>query len=167
MPLVAAAPLSMGLLTHSLPPSWHPAPTELQNACQEAALICKAHNVDLPTLSIIFALSCFRKGGQDDDLNDLHRYSIPCTLIGMSRIEEVDYAVACAKRFATENDKSSRSVWTKEEEEVLSILQDQEKGPFAMIWKKNKHQWDGVEEANNFWKQVPGGKKAAEARMRE
>jgi L-galactose dehydrogenase len=39
--LLAAAPLSMGLLTPGEPPSWHPAPTALKDRCRKANKVCQ------------------------------------------------------------------------------------------------------------------------------
>ena len=47
MTIIAAAPLSMGLLTRNGPPDWHPATRAIKDACKEAACICDAHNVDI------------------------------------------------------------------------------------------------------------------------
>ena len=46
--LLAAAPLSMGLLTPGDPPSWHPAPAELKDRCKKANVLCEDAGASLP-----------------------------------------------------------------------------------------------------------------------
>ena len=55
--LMAAAPLSMGLLTCSGPPSWHPASQALRQACASAAQLCESQEVDIASLALLYALS--------------------------------------------------------------------------------------------------------------
>ena len=51
--MMAAAPLSMGLLAHNPPTFWHPASDALKEACRDAANIAKKNGVDLPMLAIL------------------------------------------------------------------------------------------------------------------
>lgn len=147
MTLMAAAPLSMGLLTKDGPPEWHPATKALKDACREAASICSTYNVDIATLAIIKALSDPR---------------IPCTLLGMKNVEQVKAAVEVAGRFRTV-DRGTRDpkeilkhVLTKDESKVMEILEDPTSGPFAIVSTTGEYQWDGVQQAIDFWKTVDG-----------
>lgn len=56
IPLVNASPVSMGLLTHSSPPPWHPASPEIVEACSKAADYCKQHGVNITKLAIQYSL---------------------------------------------------------------------------------------------------------------
>ncbi|EFN53856.1 hypothetical protein CHLNCDRAFT_25289 [Chlorella variabilis] len=51
--IINASVLSMGLLTHQGPPSWHPAPQPLQQAAAAAAVAAAAHGVSLPKLALM------------------------------------------------------------------------------------------------------------------
>ncbi|KAL4440572.1 hypothetical protein ABPG75_003573 [Micractinium tetrahymenae] len=51
--IINASVLSMGLLTHQGPPSWHPAPEQLKAAAAEAAAAAAAKGVSLPKLAIM------------------------------------------------------------------------------------------------------------------
>eukprot|EP01083_Nonionella_stella_P009911 28366_1 len=185
---MAAAPLSMGLLTHQPPPEWHPANQELKDACCKAAIIAREHCVDLPTLAVLFAIA---------------HEDIGCTLLGMGSIKEVDAAINAMRRIEKihDDDRGIKSdsissddsatdasgighnlrrkifsklapILTESERKVLKVLisnnntDANRNEPFANIWKKGEHNWDGLREANNFWSNIPGGKTEAEARMR-
>ena len=50
--VVAASPLSMGLLTHAGPPDWHPATTELRDAVSRAVHYCEERDLDLSDIAI-------------------------------------------------------------------------------------------------------------------
>ncbi|KAL7460353.1 hypothetical protein ACHAXS_000809, partial [Conticribra weissflogii] len=82
--LMCAAPLSMGLLTLSGPPSWHPASPSLKEACVEASQLCQRSDDDISSLAVLFALS---------------QREVGCTLIGMKNKKEVDAAADLAGRF--------------------------------------------------------------------
>ncbi|VEU35524.1 unnamed protein product [Pseudo-nitzschia multistriata] len=159
MGLLAAAPLSMGLLTNNIPPDWHPANgSELAKACLEAARICRDLDVDIAILALLFSMS---------------HPSVPCTILGMKDVEQVEKASAVARRFAmvdwTIPDLSQELVLsfvlTVPESKAYRILSDREAGPFAEVWKREtaedydgngifapKFQWDGVREAHEFWR---------------
>ena len=138
--LMAAAPLSMGLLTHSGPPNWHPAPLELKEACVEASKICQCEGVDVSSLAIMYSLS---------------HPSIGCTLLGMKDEEEVDVAADLASRFSAvdfnngSQDSILDQVLTPKERQVLDKLLDKTHGPFSQL--KEDYRWDGRKEATNFW----------------
>ena len=55
--VISASPLSMGLLTQSGAPPWHPAPPEIKTACAEAADYCNLQGVDIAQLALQFALA--------------------------------------------------------------------------------------------------------------
>jgi len=164
--LLAAAPLSMGLLKDSSPPTWHPASQSLKFACQHANYIAQQKQVNLAKLATLFAFS---------------HDSICCTLIGMGNIQQVDSACDAAQLLydvdtdntASTNDRLRQSkinsilqkLLTKDEYDVYHILQDEINGPFAKVWKSGEYQWDGIKDANDFWSMIPGGKTDAEKRM--
>jgi len=172
--LMAAAPLSMGLLTHDQPPFWHPASDYLKAACRDAACIAKEHDVNLPMLAILFALA---------------HDGIGCTLLGMGCKRDVYNALSAVKRFAKVHDLEKCATYTlgikdkgkalrmhiqsklspilsESEAKVLNLLLDESIGPFAHVWRRNEQAWDGIKEVNSFWAGVDGGKEAAEIRMR-
>jgi L-galactose dehydrogenase len=159
--LLAAAPLSMGLLTQkSNPPTWHPASAALKDACKKAAAYCDKMHISLTTMALLYAF------GQE---------KIPCTILGMKDIEEVDRAMEVVRRFVSTtpfNDHNGSAllslpdVLTEVETNVLNHLLDQENdGPFATVSKLGELEWDGVE-VENFWKLNPCSKLEAERRMR-
>lgn len=156
--LLAAAPLSMGLLTQAGPPDWHPASEELKEACRNAAYICREeYGVDIASLAILFALA---------------QGEIPCTLLGMKSVEEVDRAMELARRFEGLDPNLSTeevlvSILSDEEGEALATVLDDEYGPFAQIWQDGEFSWDGFEEAAKHWDKVEFGRESAEAKMRE
>lgn len=55
--IFSASPFSMGLLTQTGPPEWHPAPAELKAACSKAAAYCAARGVTIEKLAVQFSLS--------------------------------------------------------------------------------------------------------------
>ncbi len=50
--VIAASPLSMGLLTHAGPPDWHPATAELREAVSRAVHYCEGRDLDLSDIAI-------------------------------------------------------------------------------------------------------------------
>jgi hypothetical protein len=158
MGLLAAAPLSMGLLSQGALAEWHPAlGSKLHQACQRAVDICKAHNVDIATIAILFALS---------------HPKIPCTILGMKDQQQVKFAASLAHRFhsvdwslpeLTQEDVLQQ-VLTETEMVVFQILSDQQNGPFAGLQDPDTggtvpmYQWDGVAQVHNFWKAMDGAK---------
>ena len=147
--LMAAAPLSMGLLTHAGPPEWHPANQALQDACRGAATLCQTHGVNISTLAIVFALSNPR---------------ISSTLLGMKNIEQVKIAAEAANRFQQVDVNSKdgspetilREILTEDEYKVWKALANPKEGPFSSVWANDEFRWDGVKEAHSFWAGVPG-----------
>ncbi|KAL3942109.1 MAG: hypothetical protein SGBAC_003646 [Bacillariaceae sp.] len=147
MGVMAAAPLSMGLFTPNEPPEWHPADPTLQQACKAVKVICEQHNVNIASLAILFAIS---------------HPDIPCTLLGMKSIEQVQAAVALARRLkdatittstasatsTEDHDTILKAILTKDEWAALEEIQDRVNGPFAGIqhWS-----WDWLEGAIEFW----------------
>jgi L-galactose dehydrogenase len=45
--LLQGGATSMGLLTHTGPPEWHPAPESVKQTCEEAATLCEHLGEDL------------------------------------------------------------------------------------------------------------------------
>jgi aryl-alcohol dehydrogenase-like predicted oxidoreductase len=147
--LMAAAPLSMGLLTHGVPPNWHPASVELKAACRQAAELCESRGVNISNLAIVVAMSNPR---------------IPCTLLGMKDQNQVKLATEAAARFskvsASETSQAVilKQVLSTEEYDVWEQLSDVESSPFGTLWKNGKYKWDGVAGAREFWKQISDDK---------
>mmetsp|Transcript_9229 Transcript_9229/g.13139 ORF Transcript_9229/g.13139 Transcript_9229/m.13139 type:complete len:403 (-) Transcript_9229:4589-5797(-) len=141
--LAAAAPLSMGLLTHRDPPDWHPAPNVLKQACKVAASICQSRGVNISALATLVALSNPR---------------ISYTLIGVRNRDEVERAANAACRFIGVTNKKSeealQEVLNAEEYEAWQVLQDHSTGPFAHVWENGGYKWDGVQYAKDFWKEM-------------
>ena len=81
--VINAAPLAMGLLTRGGPPSWHPAPAEVRQACAAAVEYCDQHGADLADMAMS------------------HSFGLPefdCTVVGLASPAEVRRAVACAAK---------------------------------------------------------------------
>jgi L-galactose dehydrogenase len=140
--LLAAAPLSMGLLTQTGPPEWHPASAALRDACRRAACMCADRGVNVSTLALLFALSEPR---------------LPCTILGMKDVEQVKIVQKIANRFQGLDGSSSQQevlekVLTTNELACLKALLDAKDGLFAGIQTSGDFEWDGVQEAKNFWK---------------
>ena len=138
--LMAAAPLSMGLLTKKGPPIWHPASSALKDACSTAAKSCDAKGVNISSLALLYSLS---------------QKEVGCTLLGMKDVKEVDIASDLAMRFHNvdmDDENSLSQVLSKNEKEVLDILLDHKDcGPFSKVISSGEYRWDGKEEANKFW----------------
>ena len=166
MEVLAAAPLSMGLLTHRDPPAWHPASDELKQACRRAADICQHHGIDISELALLFALS---------------NPKIPCTILGMKNIQEVKKIEGISARIveAADNDSTVAGADALLDHEALlhrvlkmekvftaySLIRDKSEGPFAKLLQNGLQKWDGVQEAREFWKQQ--GKADASAWLNE
>lgn len=84
--VISASPLSMGLLTESGPPEWHPAPPELKAACQSASAYCKEKGKNISKLAIQFSLS---------------KKDISTILVGMNSVSQVEQNVAAAAELET------------------------------------------------------------------
>lgn len=54
--VINASALGMGLLTPEGPPSWHPAPQGLRNACASAVAACASQGKDVSALAIAQSL---------------------------------------------------------------------------------------------------------------
>ena len=81
--VINASPLSMGLLTNSGPPVWHPASDEIKEKCATAARYCAEKGVDIASLAVRFAVS---------------NPSVHTTLVGMATNDEVERNVAAASK---------------------------------------------------------------------
>ena len=139
--VLAAAPLSMGLLTHTGQPDWHPADDSLRRACREASDLCIMQGVNLSTVSLLFALSEPR---------------IPCTILGMKNVLEVKVIQSLAIRIGAASNHQSqadvlKAVLSDKEHHVLELLRDPSTGPFAHL--AEIAQWDTIAEAWYFWEQ--------------
>ncbi len=100
---LAAAPLSMGLLTNkSNPPDWHPAGVELRALCKRAGDLCESKGVDLPRLAITYAL----------EIED-----VETTFLGMSTTNEVNRNVALWRQGLSQHERDVLS-------EVLELFKD-------------------------------------------
>jgi aryl-alcohol dehydrogenase-like predicted oxidoreductase len=142
MGVLAAAPLSMGLLTKSGPPEWHPAPRELKEASLKANEICETLGVNISHLAIMFAISA---------------QSIPCTILGMKNVDQVNTSCGLALRFADieKNDQDQndilKAVLSSTEYRAYEEIVNPETGPFA----SHEHwAWDGIKGALEFWKEL-------------
>lgn len=54
--LINGSPLHMGMLTHTGPPPWHPAPQEVKDVARRVVAVCEARDVDPALLGLSFAL---------------------------------------------------------------------------------------------------------------
>jgi L-galactose dehydrogenase len=143
--LLAAAPLSMGLLTNTTNlPEWHPASNELVQCCRRATLICEDLDVEISELALLHALT---------------NPKIPCTILGCKNVKEVQYAAKVANRLREIDNSMShydimKKVCTRDEYQAYSKLTDKKNGPFASVWANGNFSWDGVQIAREFWKQI-------------
>jgi L-galactose dehydrogenase len=150
--LTAAAPLSMGLLAPQDPPAWHPASTDLKEACSDAAAYCQANGANIAEVALLYAFEQER---------------IPCTILGMKNVSEVDRAMKIVARFAKDDGSAGtkQSVLTEEERRIITHLLDKVNGPFAQVCKNGNFQWDGLKDGVEFWEKMPGGQEEAANRM--
>ncbi|MCZ8520771.1 MULTISPECIES: aldo/keto reductase [Paenibacillus] len=81
--LVNASPLSMGLLSGSTLPDWHPASPRIRQACREAFEYCEARGLSLPQLAIQFAVQ---------------HEGIPTTLVSTSKPGKIRMNIAYAEQ---------------------------------------------------------------------
>lgn len=95
--VIHAAPLSMGLLTESGPPEWHPASAELKIACKAAVAYCKAKGKSISKLAMQYSLS---------------NKDISSVLVGMNSVAQVEENVSAATELGSFG----------EEENVLSDI---------------------------------------------
>jgi L-galactose dehydrogenase len=86
--VINASPLHMGLLTESGAPDWHPAPTEIKNAVEDARAFCRERNADISDLALRL---CFR-----------YR-RVSSTLVGMSDTDQVRRNL-CSYRASTDGE---------------------------------------------------------------
>ncbi|RIB07474.1 NADP-dependent oxidoreductase domain-containing protein, partial [Gigaspora rosea] len=77
--LMNASPLSMGLLTETGPPQWHPAPAKLRSVISKCASYAKENGFNISKLAIQFSLEW---DGTDS------------TVIGLSNRKQVEEAIA-------------------------------------------------------------------------
>lgn len=138
--LMAAAPLSMGLLTKSGPPTWHPASDSLKKACSIAAILCQTKGIDISTLALLYSLA---------------QREIGCTLLGMKNVKEVDVAADLAMRFCDIDFDQSHGIILEQillpvEKVALEFILDSTHGPFASVARNGEYRWDGQEEAKKF-----------------
>lgn len=132
MALLAAAPLSMGLLTPDGPPAWHPATPALKEACRTAATTCKKTIVDLALLYALHAA-----GDQ-----------VVTTIVGLKNIEQVKTLQRLARRLVDHGrgTQSFESMLTEDELQSYSHVQTS----LAKL-STTDQTWDGVAEAIKFW----------------
>mmetsp|Transcript_5734 Transcript_5734/g.12497 ORF Transcript_5734/g.12497 Transcript_5734/m.12497 type:complete len:462 (+) Transcript_5734:84-1469(+) len=161
--LMAAAPLSMGLLTTAGPPPWHPAGHALKEGCAAAVKMCDFKGVNISSLALLYSLS---------------QPEVGCTLLGMKDVREVDVAADLAIRFCginfdvvggnagannpfrrSNNDGILDKVLTQKEKEALALLMDENGGPFPKVKSNGEYRWNGKEEARKFWALVAELKK--------
>lgn len=81
--VINASPLSMGLLSKRGPPTWHPAPKELRDACAKAAECAEALGEDVSAMAVAFSVA-----------NEPER--VASTLVSMATRELVRANVAAA-----------------------------------------------------------------------
>mmetsp|Transcript_28566 Transcript_28566/g.52133 ORF Transcript_28566/g.52133 Transcript_28566/m.52133 type:complete len:287 (+) Transcript_28566:698-1558(+) len=153
--LMAAAPLSMGLLTTAGPPPWHPAGHALKERCATAAKMCDSKGVNISSLALLYSLS---------------QPEVGCTLLGMKDVREVDVAADLAIRFCginfdvvedstgthnlrhrSNNDSILDQVLTQKEKVALVLLMDKNGGPFPKVKSNEGYRWNGKGEARKFW----------------
>jgi L-galactose dehydrogenase len=141
MGLLAAAPLSMGLLTPTdsngklTVADWHPASSHLKEACENASTLCSRHGINIADLATMFAISEPR---------------ITCTIIGCKNIAEVQRAAQAANRF-----QEGAKILDETESKVLEELQEDASGPFVEVLKLGEDHWDGILAVRLFWASLP------------
>jgi len=98
--LFCASPLSMGLLT-SNPPPWHPAPSDLRDAVNNAIAVAQNWPGGLPNLALGFGMR--REGSVMGEQGK----SVP-TVVGLSSLDEVHEAVKVWREVSEDNGEGSK-----------------------------------------------------------
>jgi L-galactose dehydrogenase len=133
MPILSAAPLSMGLLTRAGPPLWHPAPAALKEACRAAAQLCDDTSIDIAHLAIAFAVQEER---------------IPCTILGLQSVAQVQTMQRIVNRRCP-------VFWISnivEQDLIDALVLETRNGPFFAHGVPRE--WDGVEQVRLFWESL-------------
>mmetsp|Transcript_7300 Transcript_7300/g.9458 ORF Transcript_7300/g.9458 Transcript_7300/m.9458 type:complete len:406 (+) Transcript_7300:321-1538(+) len=143
---LAAAPLSMGLLTRKNPPDWHPASFELKESCKLASSQADDYGVNISDLAILFALA---------------REDIPCTLLGIRDRNELKRAIALASRLKDFSGSSLHCILNSNEKSAITAVNKQ----LAQLPASMK-EWDGEAVADHFWNEL-GNRNEMERVMRE
>jgi len=89
--VINASPISMGLLSHRGPPAWHPAKSNIKEACAQAAKYCEEQGVDISRLGLRFTL-------------DHEDY--PTTLVSTASLENLKKNLQCVYNPLTEQEKT-------------------------------------------------------------
>ncbi|XP_047341452.1 L-galactose dehydrogenase [Impatiens glandulifera] len=95
--IINASPLSMGLLTETGPPQWHPASPQLKAACKEAGEYCKGKGKNISKLALQYSLS---------------NKDVATVLVGMNSVQQVEENVNAAIELTTTG---------KDEETLLEV----------------------------------------------
>jgi aryl-alcohol dehydrogenase-like predicted oxidoreductase len=77
--LINASPLGMGLLTNRGTPDWHPATSDIKQACAQAAAFCRSQGADIAKLALQYTLA---------------NPDIPTTLVGTANPDNIRQNVA-------------------------------------------------------------------------
>jgi L-galactose dehydrogenase len=98
--LINASPLSMGILSTTGPPAWHPASAEVKEAGRRIVELCAKRGVSASDLALQFCVA--------------HPH-VSTTLVGMSTVEQVRRNVAAVERAPDEalvaEVRSNHSAW--------------------------------------------------------
>lgn len=116
MGVVAGSPLSMGLLSPQGPPDWHPAPSEVKDACEAVRTLCKERDVSLPKIALHTAFQYVQHIPHVCPPVMSRNPDIATTLVGMPTVNEVRENVATAQSPSL-TDKESKCL-----SEVLEML---------------------------------------------
>ncbi|XP_071803334.1 uncharacterized protein [Asterias amurensis] len=90
--IINAAPIGMGLLTNKGPPLWHPASTDIRNACQNAALYCQSKDINISRLAVHYSLS---------------QNAADITVIGMDSVDIIDVNLQTLNESLTEAEQET------------------------------------------------------------
>ncbi|ORX42509.1 Aldo/keto reductase [Hesseltinella vesiculosa] len=115
--LFNASPLNMALFRDAGPPDWHPAHEQLRAAAKQCSQVAKANDLNISSLASLFAFT----GRATFQLNS--------TVIGLSRKEEVQQAIAAwktakAREQGTEQIPDIEANTLKEIHDILSPYKD-------------------------------------------
>lgn len=127
---INASPISMGLLSHRGPPSWHPASDKIKDVCKAASEHCASQDVNISKLAMHFTLS---------------NEALPTTLVSTASMDRTISNLAAVSETLTEKEQRTS-------DQVMETFFNNLQGKDAQwlgyevekYWNDRKRKWEAM-----------------------